>query len=70
MVVEKGGYLSHFSFLKSDSPSSTGLLSLLNVRSFQIAVLVMSFYITLSYPVAVYCQNTKRNLKILRRAPC
>jgi hypothetical protein len=28
------------------------------------------FYVSLSYPVAVYCQNSKMNLKILPRAPC
>ena len=44
--------MSNFSLLKTDSPSSTGLLILLNVRSVQIAVLVMSF---LRHPAVPCC---------------
>jgi len=43
---------------------------LLNVPSVQWQCWWGAFYVSLSYPVAVYCQNMKRHLKILRRTLC
>jgi len=46
------------------------VLNVLNVPCVQRQCWWGAFYVSLSYPVAVYCQNTKRNPKIFRLAPC
>jgi len=45
------------------------VLNVLNVPCVQWQCWWGAFYVSLSYPVAVYCQNKKMNLKILRPLP-
>jgi len=45
-------------------------LNVLNVPSVQWKYWRCAFYVNLMYPVTVYYQSKKRNLKILHRLPC
>jgi len=46
------------------------VLNVLDAPSLQWKCWRGAFCVSLLYPVTVYCQNMKRNLKILPRSPC